>query len=463
MKSAFHREVLAAAPVVLALVLTAWMPPGDALAQESMSLDLDRAVQLAMEHNPKTRMREDEANAGMYRRKQAIGRLLPRLSLSARYSRVSHVEPGLLSLAAPTVPGQPSDGSSISTVQLGEAVDNQYSMRLSVDQPLFAGFALWKAYQATRHAEALAHHRVRAERADVRAVAQEGYFNLLKARQMRKVSEQLAEALEQHLQQMRLLYDAGRATELDVSRVQSRLAAARVSLIQILGAEDGAHLALTTLLGIPSTTALELADVVDTEIPESPPGAERLVAEAFVSRPEVAIARENAAVAAARVGVEGSALWPQVSLRFGYNYDRPNQRYFPIHDRFDGSWDISTVLSWTAWDWGVTHYGRKAAQAEASAAARSVDETRDAVRLDIERQRQEYLTAAEKITAARQALNSSERAYDAARILFDVGRAQSLDLLDAATELTRARSDLVQALADARIAWALVQKAAGRD
>ena len=167
MKSAFHREVLAAAPVVLALVLTAWMPPGDALAQESMSLDLDRAVQLAMEHNPKTRMREDEANAGMYRRKQAIGRLLPRLSLSARYSRVSHVEPGLLSLAAPTVPGQPSDGSSISTVQLGEAVDNQYSMRLSVDQPLFAGFALWKAYQATRHAEALAHHRVRAERADV--------------------------------------------------------------------------------------------------------------------------------------------------------------------------------------------------------------------------------------------------------------------------------------------------------
>lgn len=461
MRSAFHREALSAVPVVLALALTAWTPPGDALAQESMSLDLDRAVQLATAHNPKTKMREDEANAGKHRRKQAIGRLLPRLSLSARYSRVSHVEPGVLSLAAPTVPGQPSD--AISTVRLGEAVDNQYSMRLSVDQPLFAGFALWKGYQATRHAEAAAHHRVRAERAEVRAVAQEGYFNLLKARQMRKVSEQLAEALEQHLQQMRLLYDAGRATELDVSRVQSRLAAARVSLIQILGAEDGAHLALTTLLGVPSTTALELADVVDTKIPESPPGAERLVAEAFASRPEVAIARENAAAAAARVDVEGSALWPQVSLRFGYNYDRPNQRYFPVHDRFDGSWDISTVLSWTAWDWGVTHYGRKAAQAEASAAARSVDETRDAVRLDIERQRQEYLTAAEKITAARQALNSSERAYDAARILFDVGRAQSLDLLDAATELTRARSDLVQSLADARIAWALVQKAAGRD
>ena len=185
--------------------------------------------------------------------------------------------------------------------------------------------------------------------------------------------------------------------------------------------------------------------------------------EALASRPEVAIATDGAAVAAARVEVEGSALWPQVSLRFGYNYERPNQRYFPVHDRFDGSWDISAVLSWTAWDWGVTYYGMKAAQAEASAAARNVEETRDAVRLDVERQRQGYTTAAAKITAARQSLSSAERAYDSAKILFDAGRAESLDVLDAATELTRARSDLVQSLADARIAWALVHKAAGRD
>lgn len=115
------------------------------------------------------------------------------------------------------------------------------------------------------------------------------------------------------------------------------------------------------------------------------------------------------------------------------------------------------------WDWGVTYHGMKAAQAEAAAAARGVDETRDAVQLDVERQRQGYANAAEKITAARQGLSSANRAYDAARTLFDAGRALSLDVLDAATELTRARSELVQALADARIAWALVRKAVGRD
>lgn len=92
-----------------------------------------------------------------------------------------------------------------------------------------------------------------------------------------------------------------------------------------------------------------------------------------------------------------------------------------------------------------------------------MEEARDAVRLDVERQRQGYTTAAARITAAREALSSALRAYDSAKLLFDAGRAESLDVLDAATELTRVRSDLVQSLADARIAWALVQKAAGRD
>jgi outer membrane protein TolC len=462
MRHPFHRGTLSVGLVAAVVALMAWLP-GDALAQDSLSLNLDKAVQMATAHNRKTKMREDEADAAVYRRKQATGRFLPKLSLSARYSRVSHVEPGSLGLPAPTVPGQPTDPSAANTVKLGEPVDDQYSLRLSVDQPIFTGFALWNGYQATEHVEIVAHQRVRDERADVRAVAQETYFNLLKAREMRKVTKHLLQALEEHLQEMRLLYDAGRATELDVSRVRSRVAAARVTLVQVQGARDGAHLALTTVLGAPSTTALVLADIVDTKTPESLPDAELLVNEALASRPEIAIATEGAAVATARVNVEGSALWPQVSVRFGYNYDRPNQRYFPVHDRFDGSWDISAILSWTAWDWGVTYYGMKAAQAEASAAARNVDEARDAVRLDVERQRQGYATAAAKITAARQALRSAERAYDAAKILFDAGRAESLEVLDAATELTRARSDLVQSLADARIAWAFVQKAAGRD
>lgn len=458
--SLLHQEIRFLGSILISLMLSLGILSADAMAEESMSLNLDKAIQLGTAHNRKAKMRDNEADAAAYRRKQAMGRFLPKVSLSSRYSRVSHVEPGSLNLSTPSIAG--SSGTA-NPVQLGEAVDNQYSLRLTVDQPLFVGFGLWNSYKAAQHVETIALQRARAERVDVKAAIQETYFNLLKAQQMYAANNQLVNALEQHLQNTKLLYSSGRATELDMARVHSRVAAAHVSSVQIRGAETSAHLALTTLIGIPSTTRLELEDIINSEVLESIASSENLVADALASRPDITIAKESASLAAFRTKNESAAFWPQISLRYGYNYERPNQRYFPVHDRFDSSWDISAILSWTIWDSGVTFYGMKAVQAEASAASLNMEEVQDAVRLDVEHRRQGYINSREKINATKQALESAKRSYDEAKILFEAGRAQSLDLLDAATEWTRAQSDLVQSIAEARIAWALVQKATGRD
>ena len=132
MRPAFHRGALFTAPVVAAIVLMTWAQ-GEALAQDSLSLDLDKAVHMATAHNRKTKMREDEADAAVYRRKQATGRFLPKLSLYARYSRVSHVEPGSLSLPAPTIPGQPA--VMVATVDVDHHPDGLRARDRSFAQP----------------------------------------------------------------------------------------------------------------------------------------------------------------------------------------------------------------------------------------------------------------------------------------------------------------------------------------
>lgn len=85
----------------------------------------------------------------------------------------------------------------------------------------------------------------------------------------------------------------------------------------------------------------------------------------------------------------------------------------------------------------------------------------EAVRLDVEQRRREYVTASEQIGAANEGRASAERAFQSARVLFDAGRLTSLDLVDAELELTQARLRRVQALADARVAWARVERAVG--
>jgi len=455
LKRVFKSRGLAATSTSIALVVLLF--PGVLNAQEKLSIDLPRSIEMALTHNHKTGMRQDEVEAAVYRRKQATGRFLPRLSLSARYSRVSHVEPGMLEL-----PLQLPDGSSPEPVQLGEAVDNQYSLRLTVDQPLFTGFRLYRGFVVADRSEDLAKERLRAQKADVRVLTQEAYFNLLKARQMAEVAAQSERTLAEHLQRVRLLHESGRATDLDVSRVQNRLANAQVSVVQSRGAVNVAQLALTTLIGVPSTTELTLADVFDESSLQGAPPAPALVSEALEARPEVAIARHAAKIADARADAEGAGLWPQISFRFGYNYDRPNQRYFPVRNQFDGSWDLSLLLYWTIWDWGVTYHGMMAARAEASAASRNVDDIRESVRLDVEQRREQYVSVRGHTNASRQAVNSAEHALEQAKLLFTAGRITSLDVLDAETEATRARFELVQALADARIMWAKVERAVGR-
>lgn len=356
-----------------------------------------------------------------------------------------------------------TSGTSGNALQLGESVDNQVSTRFSVEQPLFTGLALLSGLRAAEHGRTLAHERVRAERVDVRVRAQEAWFGLVKARQLVSVAEQAQAALEEHVRQLNALLAAGRATDLEVSRAEGRAATARVSLVRAEGAVDNAHLVLTTLLDLPSDTVLELTGADDDEVLEALGSTDDLVSQALTARPEIAIARETAGLATTRVDLESAPLWPQLLLRFGYAYENPNQRYFPAHDRFDASWEASVVLSWTVWDWTATAHAVKAARAEATASARRLDDVRDAVQLDVERERVSYATSLAQVAAARQAVTSAERAHAAAQRLFEAGRTPSLDVLDATTELSRARAELVQSLADARLSLVYVQRAVGRE
>jgi outer membrane protein len=67
------------------------------------------------------------------------------------------------------------------------------------------------------------------------------------------------------------------------------------------------------------------------------------------------------------------------------------------------------------------------------------------------------------IDSSTRELASAEEAYRVARELFNNGRGTSTTLTDAETDLTRARLDLLNSKADARIARIQLEHAVGRD
>lgn len=441
-------------PMVLELLLlsslAATPPPADAAG----SLDLEQALALARAHSRKLADRKTEVEISAHRRGEAFGRFLPRLGFTARYSRLSYVPPGEISLPF-SLPGQ----GALEPIRLGDPIEDQVSFRLALEQPLFTGLALLSAHTATRHTEAAAQARLALEEQDLEVKVEEAYLGLLKARQLGTVAELSVRALEAHLVDAERLLRSGALTVSDLARVKARVAAARLQQIQTQGAAELAQLALATLLGLDSDAALSLAEPPPPlELPADPAAAR---ARAQAQRPELKVAREVAAAREAQARAAHAPLWPQLGLRATLAYEQPNARYFPPKNQFDWSWDVSVVGTWTLWDWGTTWHSARAAAGEAELARRQVEELSELVQLDVERRRRDAVVARSRIDAAQASADAAQAALERATALCSSGQSSCTQVLESERELTQARSELVNARADVRLTSVQLRRATG--
>jgi outer membrane protein TolC len=153
---------------------------------------------------------------------------------------------------------------------------------------------------------------------------------------------------------------------------------------------------------------------------------------------------------------------PRLDAFANAQYSNPNSRVFPATDEFRGSWDAGLQLTWVLSDAASAGARSAAAEARARAAEERKNELIDAIRLEVlaaDQDAREALVARD--TSAR-GLTAAEESYRARRLLYQNGRATTVELLDAETDLTRARLDALGALIDARVAEVRLAYAVGR-
>lgn len=442
------KRVLATAVVLVASAAGA--------AAEPVKLDLPRSLELARRHSRALQDRRDEVVAAEHRVLSARARLLPQLKLSARYSRLSYVEPPQIELPF-RLPNQPAP----EPITLGESVQNQYGVRASLEQPVFTGFALIRGLDAARDGEALARARLRVESADVEVLVEEAYLGVLQARELLEVARDSVRVLEAHAQSSANLRAQGQVTRWEQDLVNARLSGARAQLLQAESAVRLAKLALVDVLGLEDDVELQLEDVLGAAAPLDTTEPEVLVDRALGRRPELDVARAQASMRRAQAGAARSALWPQLRIAASYGWEQPNPRYFPLENVMRDSWDASALLQWTVLDFGATSHAAQALDAEARVAERAVETLEARIRMEVERRASEARTVTTRVEAANLAVSAAEGALVRAQTLCAEGQASCTRVLEAELELTRARSDRTQALANARLAAVRLKRSTG--
>ncbi|HWA74521.1 MAG TPA: TolC family protein [Polyangiaceae bacterium] len=394
---------------------------------------------------------------------------IPKLTLSARYSRLSKTKgdsAGSL-VVAPLNPNGvlPANATLVKVPLEFDTLPDNYSIGASLQVPVSDYFLrVSKSESQAEFAKSAAEQNlISAERAaatDARGL----YYSWVGARLSVVVAEVALEQARAHGEDVRHAVDAGTASKADALRVESRIAESE----RVLDAARHSAADLEEQIRIARHDAPEqsyaIGEDVRGELPQSelPERLPDLSQYAFSHRPELAAAKARIAATAKSAEIERAAMFPRLDLVANAQYANPNSRVFPQEEKFRGSWDAGAQLTWVISDIPGANSAARAASASSAAAQAEARALEDQVRRQVSAALQSLLDARAAIRTSEHGLAASEESYRVRRALFQNGRATSTELLDAELDLTQARRSALNARLELRMARARLDFAVGR-
>lgn len=346
--------------------------------------------------------------------------------------------------------------------------ENTWVAQATLSQPLFAGGRLTSAVAAARAAEDAATAELREARAGVALSVYEAYLGAALADATVEIVSASVALAEDHLAQIRLFFDAGRASELQIMRAEVELANLRPQLVQAQNGRDLAVLNLKRLINIPAEVPVALTTPLGPaagELPEPDGVSLPTLREAdgeLGGRASLEVARSRVEGTREQVDMARGAYFPTVSLTGTFARQAFPTGTFPGAGDWRDDWNVGLVVQWPLFQGFRRGADMELARAQVRETELQYAQLQEGVRLDYEQARGELQRARSQIAAASRTVEQAERVQELTELRFDEGIATQLDVSDARLALQQARTNQVQAYHDFYIAMARALRALGR-
>ena len=298
----------------------------------------------------------------------------------------------------------------------------------------------------------------------VYAVKQQ-YFTLVKAERLAEVSRESERLARDEESRAQALFEVGTVARGDVLKARARRATTQLDRIRAENQVEIQRSRLKQVIGLKPDTPL----AIDTRLDETVavPDSAASVRTALGSRPE--LSRAAATERAARAGLFGARAGRLPSVTGSLEVDR-SKNTTRVEElgfgQFDDSyyateWFGSVRLSLPVFN-GFAMEGRTRSakgalvDAEAQRHQREVD-----VAVEVQQAWLQLREAAQRIDVAKDGLASAEEDYSFSKGRYELGAGTFLDLLNAQVSLAQAKQSYVEAVADAHVAEAALERAVG--
>jgi outer membrane protein TolC len=269
------------------------------------------------------------------------------------------------------------------------------------------------------------------------------YYDLQQADSAVIIGQAAVQDATRSLSDAQLQEKAGVGTKFDILRAQVQLATANQDLVTAQGQQRIARKRVAQLLSVDENTEFKAADPV-SEAGKWTYSLEDSIIIAYRNRPEISqqLVRRN--ISKEQESVASAANGAQVSVFANYNMAQNFSNSTSLQDGYN----LGAQLRWDFWDGGAGNarsYQQKVSQ---EIAENQFTSTRNQVRFEVEQSYNNLLTNQKNIATATTALKQAEESLKLARLRFQAGVGTQTDVIQAQTELARARGNRIRAILD---------------
>ena len=475
-------------------------PVGDT----TLVLSLDDALKIALSENTSVKVADMEIQRTKYAQKGSYGQLFPQINATGAYnyaiqkqkvyfgsdsedegSSGSSSGSGMAGMMAGmmepimyyiqqlyTVTGTPfipyvtpvdpdaSSSSGDGAIEMGRR--NQVTLGLSASMPI-VNFQLWESLRITGDQVELAVEKARESRLGTVASVKQSYFAVLMAKASYDVYNAVYENAVQNFKYTESRHRTGKASELEMARAQSSLAAA---IPNVYNAENAIYLSLWQLkavMGIdldrPIDVEGKLEDYAQHMFYDLNEGEEA----SLDHNSQLIQLATQAETLAKQIRMQQYAYIPTLSAQVSFNYYTQSDKFNLSQWKWLPSSTLVFSLSIPIFSGGQRYHAIKQTRVQASELALQRENTERQLRIGIRQSLSTMDTSMKSYDAANEAVKSAEKAYDIASKSYKVGKSTLTDLNNTELTLTQARLQAAQAVYSFVVAKAGLEQTLGYD
>ncbi len=261
-------------------------------------------------------------------------------------------------------------------------------------------------------------------------------------------------------------FNAGLGVKLDVLQARSDYDNSLYSLEEAKGSVKTSKADLAEVIGFPADTEFEIefpTEEISTDMTEE--DVSRLIEDALKDRPDIAALRAKLRAKAAALAAANSDLWP--TLNIGGSADQNEHKYFgsekddELNVKRDYGYTAYLSVNWDIFDGFYLFSKRNEAKALLEAERENLRQAELEASADVWTKYYNVKTETKKLKFSRAARDSAQEAYELALTGYNAGIKNILDLLSAQSQLSSARSKVIEARKDQFVAVVELAHAVG--